>query len=76
MLKKVVLIFITGYQVLIRAFLPPACRFFPSCSEYCHQAISQQGILKGGWLGLKRILKCHPWHPGGVDELKKIAEKK
>lgn len=43
------------------------CRFYPSCSEYCFRAIEKYGILKGGWKGLKRISKCHPWHPGGID---------
>ncbi len=68
-LKKTALVFIRAYQICIRGFLPPACRFFPSCSAYCHEAIAQKGLVKGGYLGLKRILKCHPWHPGGVDIL-------
>lgn len=71
MLKKIALLLITSYQVILRGLLPPACRFYPSCSEYCHQAIAQQGVFKGSWLALQRILKCHPWHIGGVDELKK-----
>lgn len=47
------------------------CRFRPTCSEYTYQAIETYGIIKGGWLGLKRILKCHPWHPGGEDPVPK-----
>ncbi|MFZ5365817.1 MAG: membrane protein insertion efficiency factor YidD [Patescibacteria group bacterium] len=43
------------------------CRFQPSCSEYCYQAIEKYGILLGSWLGLKRILRCHPWNKGGYD---------
>ncbi len=46
-----------------------ACRFTPTCSEYCYQAIEKYGILKGIWLGLRRIIKCHPWNRGGRDPL-------
>lgn len=47
-----------------------ACRFQPRCSEYAYQAIEKYGILRGGWLGLRRIVKCHPWSKGGLDPLK------
>ena len=46
------------------------CRFYPSCSEYMREALAVEGVLKGLWLGSVRILKCHPWHPGGVDFVK------
>jgi putative membrane protein insertion efficiency factor len=55
------------YQKTISRALPPSCRFVPSCSEYTYQAIEKYGILKGGWLGLKRISRCHPLNPGGYD---------
>lgn len=45
------------------------CRFYPSCSEYAYQAINQKGVLMGVWLAISRIAKCHPWHPGGVDQV-------
>jgi putative membrane protein insertion efficiency factor len=55
------------YQLTLSRMLPPSCRFIPSCSEYTLQAIAKYGALKGGWLGVKRIGRCHPFHPGGYD---------
>lgn len=55
------------YQRLISPLLPPSCRFTPTCSNYALQAIERYGFLRGGWLGLKRIARCHPWNPGGYD---------
>ncbi len=52
-----------------RAGLPGACRFYPSCSEYTKQAIVGFGVVRGTWLGLKRIIRCHPWSRGGVDHV-------
>ncbi len=57
------------YQVLLVPILPPSCRFTPSCSEYMYQAIDKFGVACGAYLGLKRILRCHPWHPGGADPI-------
>ncbi|MEJ2282517.1 MAG: membrane protein insertion efficiency factor YidD [Desulfobacterales bacterium] len=55
------------YQYTLSPLLGPSCRFYPSCSEYAHQAIRRHGPLRGLILALKRILRCHPFHPGGVD---------
>lgn len=55
------------YQKYISRFTPPTCRFYPTCSHYGLEAIKRHGALKGGWLTLKRLLKCHPFHPGGID---------
>jgi len=66
-LKTLALKLIRFYQKHISPALPPSCRFYPSCSEYTYQAIAKYGLLKGGWLGLKRISRCHPFHPGGYD---------
>jgi hypothetical protein len=55
------------YQNTISQAMPPACRFEPSCSEYAYQALEKYGFFKGSWLALKRIGRCHPFHPGGYD---------
>ncbi|MGH8657801.1 MAG: membrane protein insertion efficiency factor YidD [Gammaproteobacteria bacterium] len=58
---------IRGYQYWISPLLGRHCRFWPSCSEYARQAIERYGLWRGGWLGVKRVCRCHPWHPGGYD---------
>jgi hypothetical protein len=55
------------YQKFISPFLPSACRFHPTCSRYGYEAIEKYGLLKGGWMTIKRISRCHPLHPGGYD---------
>lgn len=67
MIRTVLLVGIRLYQGWIRPWLPPVCRFWPSCSEYTYQAIQWYGPYRGLWMGLKRIARCHPWHPGGYD---------
>jgi putative membrane protein insertion efficiency factor len=67
MFKKIAILFVKFYQYCIRPLLPNACRFMPSCSEYSVEAINKYGALKGSWLGLKRILRCHPWGGHGYD---------
>ena len=57
------------YQRLISPMRPPTCRFYPSCSQYALTAIQRFGPLKGTWLALKRLARCHPWTPGGVDHV-------
>ncbi|HUP35434.1 MAG TPA: membrane protein insertion efficiency factor YidD [Candidatus Limnocylindria bacterium] len=58
---------VRGYQLLLRPLLPPGCRFVPGCSEYVRDALLHHGLLRGGWLGICRVGRCHPWNPGGYD---------
>jgi putative membrane protein insertion efficiency factor len=58
---------IGAYQRLVSPFLPRACRFAPTCSEYARQALLGQGLRKGVWLAVRRVARCHPFHPGGYD---------
>ena len=67
---KVLVILIRLYQRWISPAFPGHCRFYPTCSEYTVQALEKYGFFKGSWLALKRIVKCHPFHPGGYDPLK------
>jgi len=67
MLKRLALLVIRFYQLTLSRVLPPSCRFTPTCSVYTYQAIEKYGFFKGGWLGAKRISRCHPFNPGGYD---------
>jgi putative membrane protein insertion efficiency factor len=66
-MRQLAVIAIKIYQRGISPFIPPSCRFYPSCSEYAHQAIEKYGLLKGSVLAVTRIAHCHPWNAGGVD---------
>jgi putative membrane protein insertion efficiency factor len=65
--KAVALALIRFYKRFISPMLPPSCIYEPTCSVYTYQAIEKYGVFKGGWLGIKRIARCHPFHPGGYD---------
>ncbi|WP_203554914.1 membrane protein insertion efficiency factor YidD [Bacillus sp. B15-48] len=67
MLQKAMLKLIRFYQIVISPLKPPTCRFYPTCSHYGLEAVKRFGPFKGGWLTLVRIMKCHPFHPGGFD---------
>lgn len=75
-LKKIFILPIRFYQYAISPLLGPKCRFTPTCSHYMVDAIEEWGILKGLWLGTKRITKCHPWGPHGHDPVPKNPKKK
>ncbi len=66
-MKNLAFLVIRVYQLVLSPFLGGQCRFYPSCSVYSREAIEKYGALKGALLGAKRVLKCHPFHPGGVD---------
>jgi putative membrane protein insertion efficiency factor len=66
-MKALLLWMLRGYQYALRPLLGANCRFYPSCSDYACTAIERHGALKGAWLALRRVARCHPYHPGGVD---------
>ncbi|MFV0388098.1 MAG: membrane protein insertion efficiency factor YidD [Pyrinomonadaceae bacterium] len=66
-MKSIFLFLISVYQITISPLLPPACRFSPSCSEYTFEAIGKYGVVKGTWMGVKRICRCQPFCEGGHD---------
>jgi len=65
--QRLVLLLLRLYRLLISPFLGQRCRFYPSCSEYASGCIQKHGLLRGGYLAVRRILRCHPFNPGGVD---------
>ncbi len=67
MIRFVLLLLVRAYRRLVSPLLPPACRFYPSCSAYAETALRRHGALKGSWLTARRLARCHPFHPGGID---------
>lgn len=67
MLKQAAILIVRVYQLTISPLLGNCCRFYPSCSNYMIESLRKHGLIKGGWLGIKRLAKCHPWHTGGSD---------
>ena len=74
-MARIVILLIQVYRFAISPFLPPACRFYPSCSAYALQAYRSRGLLRGSWLTGIRVIKCHPFHPGGYDPLPVIRKR-
>ncbi len=66
-MSKILIALIRFYQYTLSVLFGAQCRFYPSCSNYCIEALKSYGTIKGSTLGLKRICRCHPWHPGGYD---------
>lgn len=65
--RRGAILLIRGYQQFISPALPPSCRFHPSCSQYTLEAVERYGFVKGSWLGARRLVRCHPFNPGGHD---------
>jgi putative membrane protein insertion efficiency factor len=76
MLRKIFLIPIFIYQKAISPFLPPSCRYVPTCSQYAVEAVMKHGIFRGGWLAFRRILRCHPWGGSGFDPVPEVLNRK
>ncbi|MCM3650861.1 membrane protein insertion efficiency factor YidD [Metabacillus litoralis] len=75
-MKHLFITLIRFYQKFISPLTPPTCRFYPTCSHYGLEAFRRFGVIKGGYLTVKRILKCHPFHPGGFDQVPEKREHK
>ena len=68
-MKRIGIGLVRLYRIVF-AWLPSSCRFYPTCSNYTEQAILKYGLLRGGWMGARRIARCHPWNPGGYDPVR------
>jgi len=66
-MRQLIIKLIGVYQYFVSPIFPPSCRFTPTCSHYACDAIAKHGVLLGGWLSIKRIIRCNPWNPGGYD---------
>ncbi|GAA3591908.1 membrane protein insertion efficiency factor YidD [Agrococcus terreus] len=67
--RNICVAFLVAYRAVISPLYGDVCRYYPSCSSYALQAIQQHGVIRGIWMGSRRILRCHPWAPGGVDDI-------
>ena len=74
-MKKILILLIRFYQKFISPMFPAKCRFYPTCSQYTLEAVKEHGAIKGTYLGIRRILKCHPFHEGGYDPVPKKENK-
>ena len=66
-MRKIIIGLIRFYQYAISPYLPPSCRYTPTCSDYAVEAVGRFGIVRGVWLAIRRVSRCHPWHEGGYD---------
>lgn len=70
MIRALLILIVKFYRLCLSPLVGMPCRFYPTCSQYALDALKKKGALKGSWLIIKRLSKCHPWHPGGVDEIR------
>lgn len=75
-MRQLLQLLIKIYQICLSPFLGQHCRFYPSCSHYAHDAVQSHGAVRGSWLAIKRLCKCHPWHEGGIDHVPELVEVK
>ena len=66
-MRRILILLVRAYQTGLSPLLPPSCRYYPSCSAYAIEALEKHGALRGGWLAIRRISRCHPFRPGGFD---------
>lgn len=66
-MQRILILLIKGYRAILSPIMGNQCRYYPTCSCYTEEAIKRHGALRGSWLGLRRIVRCHPWHEGGID---------
>ena len=74
-MRPLLIALIRIYQLFISPLLGNHCRFYPSCSQYAREALEQHGVMRGIWLALRRLLRCHPWHEGGIDPVPEPSPK-
>ncbi len=74
-MRTALIALIRVYQLFLSPLLGNHCRFYPSCSQYAREALERHGVLRGGWLAIRRLSRCHPWHPGGLDPVPEPSPK-
>jgi putative membrane protein insertion efficiency factor len=74
-MRRIMISLIKLYQTILSPFVGQHCRFYPSCSSYALEALEKHGTLRGLWLSIKRVSRCHPWHEGGVDPVPEPQKK-
>ena len=74
MIRRMLILLIKGYRLFISPYLGQNCRFEPSCSAYAVEALQRHGVLRGGWMAVRRISRCHPWHEAGYDPVPPVSD--
>jgi uncharacterized protein len=74
--KEGIILLLKGYRFFVSPFLGMNCRFYPTCSSYAEEALRERGLIMGMYLSLRRLLRCHPWHQGGLDPVPKKENRK